>query len=756
MSEITSDFAASIAKRDKRFKNFWNYKPIPKLMGPDGFFASPKPVKAIFGANRPLAYGTLVRMADGSTKAIERIKPGDRIVAWHPRWKHTAETSVVRIAWDGEDELHEVTASWCDDLCIFDTTMDHAFPVMRDRGDDVENKTLREIIEADGEFKFVNAADGHVKLYDIEDCGELGRGKCRCLETDYPSHNFLLWDGIVSCNSTKTWGTTFETIMIYTGLIPPSMQGVYAHEDELRRISQGIHKRPRHCRIIVQSMNHFADTIEPILTGSTGLLPEAWSDYDKSLHMFRGPDGSFLEIMPIDPREKIASKTANTLRGGDIDHTQIDEITAEPAYTESSVRAAAKRDGPRTVSLAYCPQEGFDCWTYRTFYEACYEVKAKKTARKPPERCHSEVYSIQVSMKDNPSITRESLESQIRRLRDWEVAFRVHGEYSQRAANPFFDMETLVEWELENRCSDGTPCRMIKKRVNHDRGVFQAQMLQADEGTFDEAKEPIWRVWEWPRDEEKYVVVMDAAEGNPDSDPNAIGVWRCTEPSMPKEVAQLRMRRIKPGLAALQAAFASNVYGGGGNRYALVVPERNTTAGGIVVDRIRHHKSMYKRVKTEKQQNEQTEVVGWSTNGHTKGPMLDDAYEMLGEMASMKIETKEGEFRNYCPVSSSITLQELQAYEERLRTRKDGVKVFEWGARAGAHDDTVMQMMIAFRIIKNEYQKIKPCKMSRYSGTTWEDSDESRSRETGRRAFGGMKQKKSLRELRGRKSHARR
>ena len=557
--------------------------------------------------------------------------------------------------------------------------------------------------------------------------------------------------------STKTWSSVFECIMIYTGIIPPSMQGLYAHEETLREITSGPSKRPRHVRIIVQSLGHFADTIEPILTGQGGLLPEAWSTWDSTVHMYRGPDGSYLEIMPIDPREKVAIKTANTLRGGDIDHTMIDEITAYAAYTESIARAAAKKDGPKTVTIAYCPQEGFECWTYEALFLSSYERKGHLFLRKNPEGCYPDVFCVKVSMKDNPSITPEAYESQKRRYKPWEVCFRVDGEYSDRTSNPFFSVEELLAWEEQERYSIGRPFILREAKVDVELGIFDGELLPTTERDvspgcdYDEKRFPIWRIWEIPTHGEKYVISADLSEGNPGSDPHSVTVWNCTNQERSYEAAKLHMRLIKPGALAVQACCMATVYG-----ECLLVPEANNTGGGMFMDRSRNYVNLYSRLKSgDSEAERETDKLGWFTNRYNKGAMLDNAYRMLSHMANMKIPSidKNGELvvRNFCPFNSRAVIREFIGYEEKIERDKNNIPSIVWGAASGSHDDTVMEACIAFRIINHEYEKISACKLKQNTVQAFKNRHRTELQKLTRpKAFSNMRKQEGLKNMRNR------
>lgn len=524
--------------------------------------------------------------------------------------------------------------------------------------------------------------------------------------------------------SSKTTACAFEAVMLYTGIIPECMKGVYAQEDKLRALTQGPGKRARYVRIIVMDYSeHWPMTIEPMLTSPDfGMLPESWSsDYDPQTHMFHGPDGSILDIYSADPSERDEEgKGERKLRGPRIDHTWIDEINREGVYTESAARPAAHADSPGTLSLSFCPQEGVGSWTTDTFVRARYYQKGSDWAELPEAKKNQDVYAINVAMRDNPSISDEECARQKRLYKEWEWPYRVDGWPTHRTSNVYFCMEDLVKWEDEPRYSPGVPVQIIEDKIDPESGVFEGHMnVIEDEGLIqpgailDERKTPIWRIWEEAIEGEKYVLAGDIAEGNPKSDPQSVSVWKCTDKLLPVQVAQLHIVEMKAGEVANQCGCMANIYGA-----CLLIPEQNNTGGGQFIQQARHYPNLYRRrSKDDTATTEVTEKLGWHTDKFNKGPMLANAYRMLATMAAVRLpngEDEEGKplFKNHCPFNSRISLLEFESYEERLkRDAKTDVATVIWGARMGAHDDAVMEAVIAFQIINYEYNQILPCKL---------------------------------------------
>lgn len=82
------------------------YVPHPKQVKFHG--AIGLDLRAYFGGNRCLPAGTLVRMADGSARAIELVEPGDWVVGSSPE----GDTRPVRVLYRFDNGLREVSRFW--------------------------------------------------------------------------------------------------------------------------------------------------------------------------------------------------------------------------------------------------------------------------------------------------------------------------------------------------------------------------------------------------------------------------------------------------------------------------------------------------------------------------------------------------------------------------------------------------------------------------------------------------------------------
>ena len=546
--------------------------------------------------------------------------------------------------------------------------------------------------------------------------------------------------------SHKTTVNMYKCVMVYTGIIPPAMKGLYAYEDDLLAMKSGPKKRPRFVRIIVQDYSKaWPETIKPMLLGdpdmgARGFLPEAWgNNYDKEEHIFYGPDGSKLSIMSVDPTQKLDPRR---LRGPLIDLTFIDEGTIQAAYSESLTRSVGLQDGPKEVSLGFCPQDGMKDWTFKDIYQACYDPITNE--RLPIEDQNPDIYTVRVSMRDNPDMSEEEIKAIENSIPPYQVAYRIHGFYSEMATNPYFNMDMLQEWLKAGETSNGVPYRITPDEIDLDNGVFEGD-VEVVEDRFDEKTEPIWRIWEPPEEGGKYIVTADTAMGNPKSDYQVSDVLKIMDMKgwyMAYQVGQLRIRELKPGDFAIQCAMMANWYG-----KCMLVPETNTESGGIFVDRIRNYENFYTRITAGQINEQETKRIGWHSDRYSKPMMLESTYKSLQKCYGV----------GFCPINSAFTLNELMGYEERIVEDKMGDYLkTEWGNRPGGHDDTVIAYGIGTRVAMHEFDKLSACKMPKAvlpSRHLTENEKKAIGLKSGR-AFSGMRPQPNLEECR-RRSHGR-
>ena len=541
----------------------------------------------------------------------------------------------------------------------------------------------------------------------------------------------------------KTSTAIWEDVMIYTGMIPVALRGLYAFEKDLMEMVSGAKRRPRHVRIIVQDYSKaFPETIEPMLlgdpsTGARGFLPEAWSDYDSEEHIFHGPDGSFLSIMSVDPTQKIDPRK---LRGPLIDHTHICENSLQVAYSESLTRSVGLTNGPRDVTFEFCPQDGYEDWTYTDLYSQVYDTKTDEP--KPTEKQNPAIFVQRVTMRDNPNMEEKDIQAIEQSIPAYQVAFRVHGKYSSMAKNPYFNIEMLQEWYRDGEATDGAPFQFVDEDIDYERGRFKGKLVAVPEHEIDEKNFPVWRMWDVPRKGDKFIICADSAMGNEDSDFQVADVLRLLD--FKKflaffQVAQLRIRLCKPGDFAVQCAMMATHFGG-----CMIVPEVMGESGGTFVDRIRRYGNIYTRLgQPTKQDNDKpVRKLGWHTDRHSKPLMLETLYKTLQKCYAL----------GYCPINSLFTLSELMSFEERVvKDKMNDTMRTEWGNRPGTHDDTVISISIGNRVLTVEKDRVSTCNISDNSVQAHYVSElekKANEEEFGGRAFSHVRPQPKLETLR--------
>lgn len=478
----------------------------------------------------------------------------------------------------------------------------------------------------------------------------------------------------------KTSTCIVKAVMIYTGIVPPSLRDVYPH-----KIPQ---HRPRHVRIIVQDYTkHWPESIKPMLLDPEfGVLPKVWADnYDPNEHIFYGPDGSWLSISAVDPA---MARQPRHLRSAHIDHTMCDEITTEDAYSESLVRGTGRDDSMKTVDLALCPQEGYD-WTYHQIYLSGYD---KATDRKLPEsQCHQDIEVLRLSMYDNPYISREDIDAFIRTLRPYQVAYRVHGLYTERGDGDLvFNPEWIDRKRKEPSVNPGTPYALIQTKIDIEDGIFKGRLQQLPDGVDDKVVS-VWRVWELPQDGHKYIATMDNAEGKANSTFNVCDIWDATDPAKVSQVAQMHKRLIHAGPFAEQAMCMCTIYG-----ECLAAWEDNNTCGGIVKDRARNYVNAYKRITTQKEIVDETDILGWHTDKWNKPAAIEEAYLMTEEWAQSSDD--------FCGIHSPVTMSEMAGFQERVEYNPEtDKKTREFGASKGGFSDCISSLWIMAYIVRRQY-----------------------------------------------------
>ena len=542
--------------------------------------------------------------------------------------------------------------------------------------------------------------------------------------------------------SGKTTSAIVESIAVFTGIIPPALADLYPHKIPLNR--------PRQVRIIIQDYTKaLPELIWPLLVGATrGMLPKMWSqDYDDDQHIFYGPDivdgrprtGSQLSIFAVDPAKvNDETKAAKALRGPRIDHTHIVERTTRAVYTESLTRSGGIKDGPCTVTLDYCPQDGKGVWDYKDIYGACYDLNTDE--RLPEEEQNPAIYALRISLDDNPYVSQGFKDSLYASLKEYELAYRVKGLYSDRAESAFFNMDQLYRWEQEKRCTDGKPYTLVETNIEPEEGIFEGELERAS-WPCDDEREPVWKIWELPENGEYYLGILDSAEGRLASNFQNFDIVRASQggkltPNRPVQVAQLRMRVYPPDLFAIQCLCMCEIYGG-----CLFVFERNNTCGGIVLGQARYYHNSYKRTVEDREIQDETELLGWYSQRWNKPEALQIFYTMTQDW--------DTRFEGFCGIRSEYTLADMISFQDKIIQDGNGNTKRVLAAKENSFDDCVSTMFMMAYIVKNQNHLLTPAEINvRGPEESYKSKLEQKAAEGHKKTrFGSLKKQPSLKEL---------
>ena len=654
---------------DPRFQRLWNYQPFPKLVD---WWRDTKKVNAIIGANRCLGGETLIYDPVSRTRRpVSEITDFFHVLSWNGHRLVEAEAFPPY-----KKNTGPMFRVWLRNLTHFVCSDTHE--LMKPDGSFAELASLKA-----GDL-LLRPYEGSIAIHEIEYLRE-------DVTWDFlvPQYGNYYAEECIHHNSGKTVTGVVKDVMIFTGIVPPSLRLLYPFPP--------VTHRSRHVRIIVQSYSdHWPETIRRLLVNDDyGFLPRQWSEnYDPEQHIFYGPEGSMLKIFAVNPREQT---DPITLRGPEPDHTHIDELTTRMCFTESQVRAAAVKDTTGTVDLTFCAQNGYD-WTHGDIYGAGYNLKTDE--RLPPEKRSPDINVIRVSMKDNPHITSEEIAAQIRLLKPWERAYRVDGLYSDRASgDAFFDVSYLETKERD--CTDGEAYTLVEDDIDIDKGTFTAHLERA-QGFGDPDQDDgiiVWHIWQMPVHGRIYVFAMDNAEGRPRSSHNVGDIWDVTDYPWIFQCAQLRKKYIRAGTCAVQGMCMATLYGN-----ILAMWEVNNTCGGTATGQVRNYVNTYRRSRLAREIVDETDTLGWYTDKFNKPAALDEAYAIVSQWQASK--------NNFCGVRSHATLSEMMSYEEKIeQDEKTALSKRVFSPTGGAHADTVTALFQVCYVAAKQRNLLTPSRI---------------------------------------------
>lgn len=174
-------------------------------------------IVVLLGGNRPLAYGTKVKMADGSDKSIEDIKIGDGVLAYTSDGVRPCK--VNDIPYDGEDRCYSIKTKTGKEVI---SSWDHCFDIKKGQNCTWKKLTAEEVSRLNSRPSIRLAGEMNLNQYDlgrksvtplqkcqrmdgiIDAVEDIGIRKTRCITIDHEDHKFVLSNGVVTYNTGKS------------------------------------------------------------------------------------------------------------------------------------------------------------------------------------------------------------------------------------------------------------------------------------------------------------------------------------------------------------------------------------------------------------------------------------------------------------------------------------------------------------------------------------------------------------------------
>lgn len=181
------------------------------------------------------------------------------------------------------------------------------------------------------------------------------------------------------------------------------------------------------------------------------------------------------------------------------------------------------------------------------------------------------------------------------------------------------------------------------------------------------------RVWHLPQAGRKYIIGVDPSDGE-GSDNTDIDVWEV--PLLPTDrliqVAQY-YGKIRPDHGAQLGKEMAEAYND-----AFIGPENNMLSYVLFLSKI--YDNYFMEVKIDKKTLKRTTTLGWSTNGATRDPMIDDFIALFED--------------DMLEINSAITIQEMKTFVKKENGKREHAD--------GKHDDSLISGMIALQLRKYE------------------------------------------------------
>ena len=237
------------------------------------------------------------------------------------------------------------------------------------------------------------------------------------------------------------------------------------------------------------------------------------------------------------------------------------------------------------------------------------------------------------------------------------------------------------------------PTTALEAFLASGRNVFKQIDLQKHQTMF-----PIDRkwadvlIWETPLKGFKYVIGVDPAEGV-GGDSAAVEVFNA---QTGEQVAEFASSSISPDRLAYMVIELGNWY-----NKALLVVESNNHGHAVLQILGRKYYNLYRRKTIDKISGQETDRLGWNSNGTTK-PLLVDNLEEAVRMQSISLRSEE-------------LVKEMKVFVQTDVPGKMG-----YGAEGSAHDDRVIAAGLAVQGIRmmpmlKKYETLAEKKLREYA-----------------------------------------
>lgn len=219
------------------------------------------------------------------------------------------------------------------------------------------------------------------------------------------------------------------------------------------------------------------------------------------------------------------------------------------------------------------------------------------------------------------------------------------------------------------------PTTALEAFISSGRNLFSVVDLQKHQVEF-----PIGRKWEdmliWqePMEGFRYVIGVDPSEGT-GNDNSVIEVLNAYTG---EQVAEFASNSVKPDILGDYVLEIAKYYNN-----ALIVPEINGIAGGMLLNSIKaRYQNIYRRQTFDKITKEESDALGWKTNGTTKPLMVMELEHRVRE-ESIKIVSEDA-------------IREMRTF---VQSDEPGTNGF--AAEGANKDDRVMALALAVQGLKN-------------------------------------------------------